>query len=143
MILIADSGSSITEWRLLDGESISQYQCIGLNPFIVDEHIIRDTLSQLEIPFDKITELHFYGAGCGSSEKSDFMQTALQSVFICADVMVYSDLLAAARSLFQKNEGIIGILGTGSNVAKYNGDSVEPFLLVWGIFLEMKEVEML
>ena len=55
MILIADSGSSTTEWRLLDGESISQYQCIGLNPFIVDEHIISDTLSQLEIPFDKIT----------------------------------------------------------------------------------------
>ena len=102
MILIADSGSSTTEWRLLDGESISQYQCIGLNPFIVDEHIISDTLSQLEIPFDKITELHFYGAGCGSSEKSDIMQTVLQSTFSCADIMVYSDLLAAARSLFQK-----------------------------------------
>ena len=56
---------------LLDGDSISQFHCIGLNPYIVDELIIRDTLSQLDIPFDKITELHFYGAGCGSSEKSD------------------------------------------------------------------------
>ena len=55
MILIADSGSSTTEWRLLYGEIISQHQCIGLNPYIVDEHIIRVTLSQLDIPFDKIT----------------------------------------------------------------------------------------
>ena len=68
------------------------------------------------------------------------MKTLLQSVFSCADIIVYSDLLAAARSLLQKNEGVIGILGTGSNVAKYNGEELFLFLLVWGIFLEMKEV---
>jgi len=135
MILIADSGSSTTEWRLLDGKSISQYQCIGLNPYIVDEYIIRDTLLQLDIPFDKVVELHFYGAGCGSSEKSDIMQTVLQSIFSCADVMVYSDLLAAARSLLKKNEGVIGILGTGSNLAMYNGDSVVPFSTSLGYIL--------
>ena len=135
MILIADSGSSTTEWRLLDGESTSQYHCIGLNPYIVNEDIIRDALSQLNIPFDKIIELHFYGAGCGSSEKSDKMQTVLQSIFSCADIMVYSDLLAAARSLLQNNEGVIGILGTGSNVAKYNGESVVPFSTSMGYIL--------
>lgn len=135
MILIADSGSSTTEWRLLASESISQYQCIGLNPYIVDEHTIKDTLSQLDIPFNNITELHFYGAGCGSSEKSAMMQTLLESVFSSADVMVYSDLLAAARSLLQKNEGVIGVLGTGSNVAKYNGDSVLPFSTSMGYIL--------
>ena len=135
MILIADSGSSITEWCLLDGESISQYQCIGLNPFIVDEHIIRDTLSQLEISFDKITELHFYGAGCGSYEKSNIMQTVLQSVFSCADIMVYSDLLAAARSLFQKNEGVVGILGTGSNSCFFDGDKLVDLIPALGYVL--------
>ena len=77
MILIADSGSSTTEWRLLNGKSISPYQCIGLNPYIVDEYIIRDTLLQLDIPFDNVLELHFYGAGCGSSEKSDIMPKRL------------------------------------------------------------------
>ena len=47
MILIADSGSSTTEWRLLDGDTISQFQCIGLNPYIVDDTIIIDTVVQL------------------------------------------------------------------------------------------------
>ena len=42
-------------------------------------------LSQLDIPIDKITQLYFYGAGCGSTEKSDIMKTLLQSVFSCAD----------------------------------------------------------
>ena len=51
MILIADSGSSTTEWRLLDGESISQLQCIGLNPYIVDEHIIKDTTITIRYSF--------------------------------------------------------------------------------------------
>ena len=67
--------------------------------------LLKIQLSQLDIPFDKITELHFYGAGCGSSEKSDIMKSILQSVFICADVIFYSDLLAAARSLLQKMKG--------------------------------------
>jgi N-acetylglucosamine kinase-like BadF-type ATPase len=135
MILIADSGSSTTEWRLLDGDSISQFQCIGLNPYIVDNSIITDVISQLEIPYSSVKKLHFYGAGCASSEKSEFMLSILKSIFTNADISVHSDLLAAARSLLQNNDGIIGILGTGSNVAKYNGDIVEPFSTSMGYLL--------
>lgn len=135
MVLIADSGSSTTEWRLIDGDTISQFQCIGLNPYIVDDTIIRDTVAQLAIPFERITELYFYGAGCGSAEKSDQMLSVLKSIFSHANIMVYSDLLAAARSLSQNNEGAIGILGTGSNVAKYNGVTVEPFSTSMGYLL--------
>ena len=71
-----DSGSSKTEFNLIDGRKvISQFKCIGLNPFIVSEFIIKKSLNQLDLPFEKITELHFYGAGCGSTEKSDIMQS--------------------------------------------------------------------
>ena len=52
------------------------------------------------------------------------MKTVLQSVFRCADIIVYSDLLAAARSLLQKNEGVIGILGTGSNSCFFDGKTI-------------------
>lgn len=82
MILIADSGSSTTEWRLLDGDSISQFQCIGLNPYIVDNSIITDVISQLEIPYSSVKKLHFYGAGCASSEKSEFMLSILKSILL-------------------------------------------------------------
>jgi len=135
MILIADSGSSTTEWRLLDGDNISQFQCIGLNPYIVDKSIVTDAISQLEIPYESVKKLYFYGAGCASSEKSDFMQGILKSIFTNADISVHSDLLAAAQSLLQNKDGVIAILGTGSNVAKYNGNTVEPFSTSMGYLL--------
>lgn len=135
MILIADSGSSTTEWRLLDGENIYQFHCIGLNPHIVDDKIIKGAINYLEIPFASVTKLHFYGAGCGSSEKAEFMLSVLKSIFINADIIVASDLLAAARSLLQNNQGIIGILGTGSNIAQYSENSVRPLTISTGYLL--------
>jgi N-acetylglucosamine kinase-like BadF-type ATPase len=135
MILIADSGSSTIEWRLLDGDNISQFKSIGLNPYIVDKSIVSDAISQLEIPYESVKKLYFYGAGCTSTEKSEFMRTILKSIFTKAEVRVHSDLLAAARSLLQNNQGVIAILGTGSNVAKYNGDIVEPFSTSMGYLL--------
>ena len=138
MLIIADSGSTKTDWRVLeDGKLILSYQTEGINPYLLDlDQITSISSHEKIIPLaEKVMEVHFYGAGCGSSEKSENMQTVLQSVFSCADVMVYSDLLAAARSLLQKNKGVIGILGTGSNVAKYNGDSVVPFSTSMGYIL--------
>ena len=69
MVLIVDSGSSTTECRIIDGENISQFKCIGLNPYIVDKSIFIDSISSQEMPFNKITNVYFYGAGCSSFEK--------------------------------------------------------------------------
>mgnify|MGYP006239520107 CR=1 FL=1 len=107
MVLIADSGSSTTDWRILDGENIFQFKCIGLNPYIVDKSIFINSITSLKIPFSKITQLYFYGAGCSSLEKSKFVTSVLKSIFVFADIKVYSDLLGAARALFQNNKGVI------------------------------------
>lgn len=135
MILIVDSGSSKTEFNLIDGESISHFKCIGLNPFIVSEFIIKKSLNQLDLPFEKVLKVYFYGAGCGTTEKSDLMKSILQKIFLKSEIMIFSDLLAAARSLFHKNSGVIGILGTGSNLAIYNGEVVKPFSTSLGYIL--------
>jgi len=66
----------------------------------------------------------FYGSGCAGEEKGYKAQRALQSFFVNAQVFAYSDLLAAARSLFSDGKGVIAILGTGSNVAFYDGEQV-------------------
>ena len=135
MVLIADSGSSTTDWRIFDGVNIFQFKCIGLNPYIVDESIFIKSITSLKIPFNKITQLYFYGAGCSSLEKSNFVKSILKSIFVFADIKVYSDLLGAARALFQNNKGVIGILGTGSNIANYNGYNVIPFSISMGYLL--------
>ena len=135
MILIADSGSTTTEWRLIDGERISQFQCMGLNPYMVDDKGIYEAISALNLPVEEILKLYFYGAGCGSTDKAAYVVSVLKRLFPVAEVFVHSDLLAAARSLLQHKEGVIGILGTGSNVAHYSNPIVKPFATSTGYLL--------
>lgn len=135
MILIADSGSSKTDWRLIDGEKISQFESIGLNPFVVSPEIIEKTILELNIEPRHVSNVFFYGAGCGNADKSTLVQTVLKSVFINADVNVKSDLLAVAHALLQDDSGVVGILGTGSNVAFFNGNELTPVITSLGYLL--------
>lgn len=121
MKLIADSGSTKTHWRLLDRNHIQQLETIGLNPHFIDEELLKKTLSELSFSVEEIKEVYFYGAGCGMVEQANWMQQELSKFFTNSQVLVYSDLLAAARALCGNNEGLVGVLGTGSNLAYYNG----------------------
>lgn len=121
MLLIADSGSTKTHWRLLSSNRIEQFETIGLNPYFIDQEILNKTLSKIPFTRDKIKEVHFYGAGCGAISQADWMKKKLLEFFCHSQVCVYSDLLAAARSLYGTEKGLVGILGTGSNLAYYDG----------------------
>ena len=125
MILIADSGSSKTDWSLIDGDKISQFECVGLNPYIIDNSTIISNISALNVPFLKIREVYFYGAGCASSEQSTTIHSLLQALFKHARISVNSDLLAAAHALLKDKSGTIGILGTGSNIAHFDGKNIQ------------------
>jgi N-acetylglucosamine kinase-like BadF-type ATPase len=133
MILIADSGSTKTDWRLIDRNNKEyKFNTVGFNPFFQDSTMIANELNQLLGPeVSTITQstneelsIYFYGAGCSSNEKCDIVKTALTNVFPKAIVEVDHDLLAAARSLLGKKEGIAAILGTGSNSCHFNGKEI-------------------
>ncbi len=125
MIVIADSGLTKTDWRLvLEDKSVIKFETKGLSPFFCSEE---DYHSALKSSFPDninpllVTNVFFYGSGCAGEEKGLKAQQALQSFFVEAQVDAYSDLLAAARSLFGDGKGVIAILGTGSNIAFYDG----------------------
>lgn len=128
MILIADSGSTKTAWCLTDSahEAPKTIYTQGINPFQQSEGEICEVLENellpaLPRPFPSIDSIFFYGAGC-TPEKSSIVSKALRSV-VCRDarISVESDMLGAARGLCGSNEGIVGILGTGSNTCYYDG----------------------
>jgi len=125
MKLIADSGSTKTEWILLDDKTIS-INTIGLNPVFVNEQTILQTIefSDLNKYKDAITEVHFFGAGCSSDERKKIIKNPLSKFFKNAKIEVDTDLLGAGISMFATNEGIIGILGTGSNTGYYKNKSI-------------------
>lgn len=135
MILIADSGSTKTEWVLIDKTGpLSNITTIGLNPFHNSDQQILHELEKVKISFINSLEIkyvYFYGSGCNVQQESR-MQILIKSKFESAEVYVYSDILGAARALFGNMSGVIGILGTGSNAVAYNFGKIEAGIISMG-----------
>lgn len=138
MILIADSGSTKTDWRLLQkNKEIITYETIGFNPYFVDEYTVLNELniSQLSEIKNNIVELFFYGAGCSSEANCSMMLNVLNTFFENAEVVVGHDMLAAARATCIKNSGMVAILGTGSNSCLYDGNEIVENVAALGYLL--------
>ena len=124
MILIADSGSTKAHWCSVDGGVVRELVTQGLNPRLTDDPtlltVFRQTREQLGDP----DALFFYGAGCGSQEMQQRMVTQLSVVFPIATCHCEGDLLGACRALCGDTAGMVGILGTGSNLCYYDGSRI-------------------
>ncbi len=128
MILIADGGSTKTNWCLVtDDHKKVYFNTEGYNPYFVSEEYITQSLKQNlphDLNIDKITEVNYYGAGCSTNEMRAHVQRAMQLVFTKAKINIGHDMLAAARAVLGKNEGFAAILGTGTNTCLYDGEKV-------------------
>lgn len=126
MKLIVDSGSTKTDWRLIHNhDSISQFESIGLNPLIVTQETVRNALEKLVIPYEEVRQIYFYGAGCENLDNIQWLAEILASFFINSTIYIHSDLLASAHALLGNKSGFIGILGTGSNAAFFDGKDIK------------------
>ena len=139
MIIIADSGSSKTDWRLISGDGvIKEVNTSGLNPQILSGtdfvRVIRDS-DLIQWPLEDIEKIYFYGAGITNKQIKVDLIRWLKSIFSNAEIEAYSDLLAAARALYGNNSGLVGILGTGSNIGYYNGSELEKSIPILGYLL--------
>ncbi len=128
MIIIADGGSTKTNWCLLNDEGQKIYfNTEGYNPYFVDGEYVIDSLKKnlpQDLQYDKITEVNFYGAGVHNEEKANELKDAFQVIFHSSKIFVGHDLLAAARALLGKSKGFAAILGTGTNTCIYDGEDV-------------------
>ncbi len=137
--LIADSGSTKTDWCLINGtEAILHFTTQGINPVHQAPQDITDILMREVVPSlakaqgslstdisaNTVQAIFFYGAGC-NAEKSPTVKSVLQQAFVQAQtVEVASDMLGAARALCSNHAGIVCILGTGSNSCYYDGKGI-------------------
>jgi len=125
MILIADSGSTKTDWFLMSNrELISHKQSKGINPFYQDSQAIYQSIQDISKDIETPTDIFFYGAGCATAQKNQIVEKALAKMYPHANIEINSDLLAAARALCGKQKGIACILGTGSNSCLYDGTKI-------------------
>jgi N-acetylglucosamine kinase-like BadF-type ATPase len=130
MILIADGGSTKADWIALDNQRNEAFRVrtLGLNPAVVPKDELMNriiNMFQLIQIKEQVTEIHFYGAGCGTPQPIEILRKVLNEVFVNAEIFISEDMLAAVYATAGKTPAIVCILGTGSNSCYFNGEEME------------------
>lgn len=128
MIVVVFSGSRYADWRIADRNRVLHgFRTSGINSYIQDERYILQLLNKsthLINNAEKIKRIYFFGAGASSPERQEKIESVFMQFFKNAKVKASHDVLASAISTFGDEKGIVGILGSGSNAAYYNGKKI-------------------
>ncbi len=127
MILVADSGSTKTEWKIIkEGIPEESKFTSGINPYFLsaEETLLLLKSELILLSGNSFRKIFFYGTGCNSEAKNNTVKEALKHFFSTDEIFIGSDLLGAARSLCQNKPGIACIIGTGSNSCYYDGSVI-------------------
>ena len=130
MKLLVDSGSTKADWIAIDdhGKVLFTTQSLGLNPEVLDrEEIIERLNDRFDISHNRstVSQLHFYGAGCGTDRMKNFLHGVFSDYFSAAEVTVSEDTYAAVYATTARgSKAIVCILGTGSNCSYFDGSKL-------------------
>jgi N-acetylglucosamine kinase-like BadF-type ATPase len=125
MIAVVYSGSRFADWKLAErGKIVSEFKTQGINPFFNDKNYINQILNknvQLINNAEKVKWVYFFGAGASSPERQEVVANAFESFFRYSRVVIDHDLKAAALAACGDEPCVLGILGSGSNAAYFDG----------------------
>lgn len=105
--LIADGGSTKTEWCLLDGKSKKKILTQGMSPYFVSSAQIQVIIEKELKPKLKNVipdEVYFYGTGCSNATNVKIVKKAISQNFPGAVIYVDHDLSGAAKALCGKEK---------------------------------------
>ncbi|MDG2444322.1 MAG: N-acetylglucosamine kinase, partial [Flavobacteriaceae bacterium] len=130
MILIADGGSTKADWIALDTNKNERFRVrtLGLNPAVISSEELTNrivNMFQLINIKDEVSQVYFYGAGCGTPKACAILKDVMQAIFTNADISIEEDMLAAVYAASGKNPALVCILGTGSNSCYFDGQSMQ------------------
>jgi len=127
MILVADSGSSKTDWMGYSPNETISFSTQGINPYFLNAHDIFKLFSkkkEIAVYAEKVKEIYFFGAGCSSPDKIEVISNGISSFFTNAYVSVEHDLMGSAYATCGDKKGLTCILGTGSNISYFDGQEL-------------------
>ncbi|MES2417257.1 MAG: N-acetylglucosamine kinase [Bacteroidota bacterium] len=127
MIIVADSGSSKTDWMAYSPDQVQSFSTQGINPYFLNAQDILKILTKnkgMGLIADSIKEVYFFGSGCSSPDKHEIVSNGLSSFFTKAFVSVDHDLIGSAYATCGNEKGLACILGTGSNISYYDGQTL-------------------
>lgn len=129
MILIVDSGSTKCDWKAVDNQGnqlLEKIRTKGLNPALLSEKKIKKVLKKSEAlkkHRNEVTNIYFYGAGCGTENPKLVLKLVLHEFFPNAEISVEEDTMAAVFATINEptEAAVVCIMGTGSNCSYYDG----------------------
>ena len=129
MILIADGGSTKADWIAIDNNKQERFRVrtLGLNPAVISSEELTNriiNMFQLINIKDEVTEVYFYGAGCGTPKACAILKEVMEAIFKNAAITIEEDMLAAVYAASGNAPALVCILGTGSNSCYFDGESM-------------------
>lgn len=126
VLLIGDVGGTSSRWALLgDGDPVMLHAgdpWPGYNAAAGDPTALVQRLRAAMAEVGPVERVLVHAAGCGTRERAERFATGLRTVLPAAVVKVEGDLLGAARSVWGSSPGLVLIVGTGMNAARYDGE---------------------
>ncbi|WP_236974902.1 BadF/BadG/BcrA/BcrD ATPase family protein [Membranihabitans maritimus] len=128
MILILECGSTKSDWSVISKEGVeNRFSGDGINPSTIEYNLLRehikDGVASIEKPED-IKKIYHYGAGVSGKEQEEILSEIYTHYFPHSAIEVNNDVVAAVRSTLGNKEGIVCILGTGSNSCYFDGQCI-------------------
>lgn len=130
MIAVIYSDSHDATWKLAQKRDsvICTFKTPGINPSLNDEKYINNIFNKninLINHAEEISRIYFFGAGTFSKERKMMILGLFGEFFKNGKVLVDHDVKAAALAACGDQCGIVGILGSGSNAAYFDGKKVK------------------
>ena len=141
MIFIVDSGSTKTDWIALDdsGQVLFSTQTLGLNPKVLPSAILTERIINnydLYQNREKVSHVHFYGAGCGVDSPARRIEKVFTEIFTQSNFSILEDTYAAVYAATEPNDpAIVCIMGTGSNCTYFDGKEIDQRITSLGYVL--------
>lgn len=135
-VLIADSGGTKTDWCLICGDDFYFFSTESYHPNTLSSPSkLELTQFWINLTQKLAISCHFYCAGCSSEENQTKIKNHFTNEANFIQFEVASDLVAAGIALLGKEEGYVGILGTGSVLTYYKNKQITEIIGGFGYLL--------
>jgi N-acetylglucosamine kinase-like BadF-type ATPase len=125
MIAVVYSGSKSAFWKIANnGKTVAECTMPGINPCFNDpKHILYLLGKNIALInyAEQVKRIYVFAAGAAAPNKQKELADTLGIFFKNSKITVKDDLYGASIAACYNETGIVGILGSGSNCAYYDG----------------------
>lgn len=128
MKIIVESGATKSDWRIMgevpSSSSARLFPGMNVSTMPLDHvlEVLSGALDALGRP--ELEGIYLYVAGIVTPYIREALEGRIRELVSVGEIDIQNDLVAAARAVCGHSEGIVAILGTGSNTCFYDGSEV-------------------